>query len=59
MFCDWQMSCRSRALWVVSVGTRLADRQRSCGRHLVMTCRAMYEAENRPNATLTLTPARQ
>ena len=59
MFCDWQMSCRCRAIWVVGVGTRAADRQSSCGKHLAMTCRAMYEAENRPNATLTLVSARQ
>lgn len=59
MFCDWQMCCRARAIWVVGIGNRAADRQRSCNKHLALTCRAMYEAEGRPNATLTIVSARQ
>jgi hypothetical protein len=54
MFCDWHMSCRSRALWLVGVRIRTIDRQRSCGKHLAMTCKAMYAAEGR-DVTLTLT----
>lgn len=57
--CDWQMSCRTRAVWIVCVGSRRIDRQRSCNRHLAVTCKAMFEAENRATATLAVMPAKQ
>lgn len=58
MFCDWEMSCRSRAVWLVGVRIRTIDRQRSCKKHLAMTCQAMYEAEGR-EVTLTLTAVKR
>ena len=39
--------CGARASWVVSVGTRKVDAQRSCARHLSLTCEVMQGAENR------------
>jgi hypothetical protein len=33
---DWAESCTAGAFWVVSVGTRKSDAQRSCGRHCIV-----------------------
>jgi len=46
--------CGAAAAWRVQVGTRKADAQLSCGRHLNMTCLAMRHAEGRKVA-LTVT----
>jgi hypothetical protein len=45
-----------QAAWAVSVGTRVTDRQLSCGRHLNRVCWAMVEAEMPRHAYLTLVP---
>lgn len=49
------LPCGKTAAWLVQVGTRKADAQLSCPRHLSMTCLAMYQAEDRRSATLTVT----
>ena len=43
----------------VGIGSRRADRQLSCDRHLAQTARAFLEAEDRPGAQVTLNPAPQ
>ena len=49
--------CKERAQWRVAVGTRSADAQLSCGRHLNRTCWAMVGAESpRVHVALTVTP---
>jgi hypothetical protein len=48
--------CGDRADWLVGVGTRKSDAQRSCNVHLAGTCEAMYEAEGRDGAVLHVTP---
>jgi hypothetical protein len=47
--------CPAEAKWLVRVGTRAADAQRSCGRHLNRTCQALYEAEAPRRPVLTVT----
>jgi hypothetical protein len=37
--------CRASATWLVRVGTRQSDAQRSCARHLSKTCIAMGQAD--------------
>jgi hypothetical protein len=49
------LPCGRTATWLVRVGTRTADGQCCCGNHLNMTCSAMYEAEDRRGASLTVT----
>ena len=49
------LPCCAQATWHVQVGTRKADAQLACGRHLNSACEAMLGAEERPGATLTLT----
>jgi hypothetical protein len=44
--------CADTADWRVSVGTRAADAQLTCGTHLAETCMAMYEAEGRRGVVL-------
>jgi len=44
------LPCGPQAMWLVQVGTRKADAQLCCGRHLSMTCTAMRHAEGRPVA---------
>jgi len=46
--------CKATAIWLVSVGTRITDRQASCEQCLAFTCMAMHNAEDRPGAKLTL-----
>jgi len=46
--------CKASAIWLVSVGRRITDRQASCGTCLAFTCAAMHNAEDRPEAKLTL-----
>jgi hypothetical protein len=48
------LPCGKTAMWLVQVGTRKADAQLSCGRHLSMTCETMRHAEGRETA-LTVT----
>lgn len=50
------IQCGNAAAWVVQVGTRRADKQLSCGRHLHRTCEAMSAGEAPRNAALTVTP---
>jgi hypothetical protein len=50
------LPCTRDAVWLVQVGTRVTDAEGTCAKHLNQTCRAMYEAEDRPLAQLTLTP---
>jgi hypothetical protein len=38
-------SCAATAIWLVSVGERKADAQRSCARHLSPTVTAMAHGE--------------
>lgn len=47
--------CGARASWLVAVGSRKTDAQRSCGRHLNLTCDVLFWAEQRTDATLTIT----
>lgn len=47
-------TCGALALWRVSVGTRRADAQDSCGRHLNMTCAALEGGEGRGGVSLTV-----
>ena len=49
------LPCGKTAMWLVQVGTRKADAQRSCGRHLSMTCTAMYGADSPRKPALTVT----
>ncbi len=49
------LPCGRSAMWLVQVGTRKADAQPSCARHLSMTCEIMYGAEGRREAALTVT----
>lgn len=49
------LPCNQPAEWLVQVGTRKADAQFSCGRHLSMTCKSLYEAENPRKPSLTVT----
>jgi uncharacterized protein YbbK (DUF523 family) len=49
------LPCGRTAAWLVQVGTRKADAQHSCARHLSRTCQAMYQAEDRHEAALTVT----
>lgn len=51
------LPCKSAAAWVVRVGARETDQQLSCGTHLSFVCSAMYEAEGRRGAELTVRPA--
>jgi hypothetical protein len=44
--------CGAPATWLVRIGTRQYDAQRSCARHLSMTCIAMGQAD-RPALTVT------
>ncbi len=46
--------CGDRADWLVRVGTRTSDEQLACSLHLAETCLAMYEAEDRRGAVLSL-----
>jgi len=46
--------CPAAALWLVGVGLRKMDAQRTCGKHLHRTCQGMREAEDRLGATLTI-----
>lgn len=48
------LQCHGTASWIVAVGTRKTDAQRSCSLHLSRVCRAMYEAEGRNGAVLTV-----
>ena len=50
--------CKATAAWLVRVGTRTTDGQRSCGRHLNRTCELMLFNEGRRGATLTITAVR-
>lgn len=52
--CEDPDGCREKAVWLVGVGDRKADRQLSCGRHLNRTCHAMAEAEYPRTVRLTL-----
>lgn len=49
------LTCGRSAAWLVQVGTRKADAQLSCARHLSGTCAMMLSAEDRPAATVTVT----
>lgn len=49
------LPCGRAAKWLVQVGTRKADAQFCCGRHLSMTCTALYEADNPRKPALTVT----
>jgi hypothetical protein len=42
-------------MWLVQVGTRKADAQRSCARHLSRTCEIMRHWEEREAVALTVT----
>ena len=48
--------CKAAATWMVGVGTRVSDRQLSCGRHLNRVCWAMVAGEAPRNPSLTITP---
>ncbi len=48
------LPCGIAARWLVQVGTRKIDAQSACGRHLSMTCQAMYEAEGLRRPVLTV-----
>lgn len=49
------LPCGRSAMWLVQVGTRKADAQLSCPRHLSMTCSALYGADDPRKPTLTVT----
>lgn len=49
------LPCGRTAAWLVQVGTRKADAQLSCPRHLSMTCEVMRHGEGREAAALTVT----
>lgn len=51
--------CPAAGTWRVQVGSRNADAQLSCGRHLNRTCQALAAAELPRRATLTLTPVQE
>jgi hypothetical protein len=51
------LPCGRDAKWLVQVGTRKADAQLSCARHLSPTCEAMRHAEGRERVALTVTEA--
>ena len=53
------LPCGKAAKWLIQVGTRKADAQLSCARHLSMTCQALYEAEHPRKPVLTVTAARE
>lgn len=54
--CEYpELPCRARAAWLVTVGSRKADRQLSCGRHLNQACLALASAELPRTALLTVT----
>ena len=46
--------CPCYAQWMIQVGDRQYDRQRSCGRHLHPASRAIAAAEARVGVKLTL-----
>jgi hypothetical protein len=46
--------CPAEAAWIVAVGTRTADEQLACGRHLSRVCWALEGAEGRENVKLTV-----
>jgi hypothetical protein len=49
--------CQATAQWLVGIGSRMTDRQLSCGRHLNRTCWLMLGAELPGRAvTLSVTP---
>lgn len=48
--------CPATAAWIVQVGTRKTDAQRACSVHLSRVCRALYAAEERDGAVLTVRP---
>lgn len=48
------LPCPCYAAWVINVGTRVYDRQHSCGRHLHSACRMMAAAEERTGVKLTI-----
>jgi hypothetical protein len=50
------VSCGSPAAWLVRVGSRASDEQAACGRHLNSACQALYGAEGRSGAVLTVRP---
>jgi len=56
---DFGPPCGARTAWVVSVGSRKSDAQRSCKRHLSRTCEVLQGAENRTGVTFTVTPVEQ
>jgi hypothetical protein len=47
--------CLVRAVWKVQVGTREADAQLACGRHVHRVAQAMYGAEEPRHPVITLT----
>ena len=58
-FSDFGPVCGASAAWIVAVGSRKSDAQRSCRRHLSRTCDVMRAAENRAGVVLTVTPVEQ
>jgi len=53
---DTGAPCTRRAAWLVGVGSRVTDRQASCGDCLAFTCASMVSAEGRDTVRLTLIP---
>jgi hypothetical protein len=47
--------CHAQAIWLVAVGSRQSDAQRSCGRHLNRTCWLMTGGEGDRHVTLSVT----
>lgn len=51
------LPCTRTAAWIVGVGSRRTDEQRSCHLHLIPTFRAMLAAEGRPGVVLSVRQA--
>ncbi len=49
---DTGLPCTAEAEWVIHVGSRAMDAQQSCTDCLGVVCRAMHEAEGRPEVVL-------
>lgn len=56
--CEWlgdsRTACRHPAVWLVRVGERVTDEQKSCTLHLGNMCFATYAAEGRASAIITV-----
>lgn len=49
-------SCGAQAAWVVMYGNRRTDAQKSCSRHLSLTCEAMAQGTRHPLTVTAIEP---